>query len=141
MKTKNQIAGILFVIFSSLLATTSLFAQQGPSFSAAKAQEVKMPEFNGDLISFLSENLRYPEQALKDSLAGRVVIQFTITEEGKVKDCKVVKSVADLLDQEALRVAKMTSGKWIPGEIDGNNRDSEYFLPVVFALGQNHEDE
>lgn len=137
MKSPLLFSLILIAAFSFLNAPP-VKAQEGPTFSTAKAQEIKMPEFDGDLTAFLMENLEYPEEAMEEKLTGRVVVKFTVTEEGKVKDCKVVKSVADVLDREALRVARNSSGKWIPGQIDGKARDTEFYLPVIFAL-QNQE--
>lgn len=134
IKQKNFFLGSLFTgLF--LLTSPALFAQVAESnFQAAKAQALKMPAFNGDLVDYLTENVQYPEQALKDSLSGRVLIKFLVTKEGKVANCQVMNSVAPILDDEALRVVKATSGQWIPGQLEGENTDIEYILPVVFSL-------
>ena len=45
----------------------------------------QLPEFPGgyaELIKFLSENIRYPEDAQKKKVEGMVVVQFVVDEEG-----------------------------------------------------------
>jgi protein TonB len=67
------------------------------------------PQFRGGrraLEKYLQDNIQYPTQALKDSVEGRVVVQFVIDSLGYVGETKVLRSVREDLDQEALRVVK-----------------------------------
>ena len=55
---------------------------------------------------FISENLKYPEEAIKNKIEGTVVIKYAIDYQGKVKDVKVIKGLGYGCDEEAIRVIK-----------------------------------
>ena len=95
-----------------------------------------MPEFPGGLPAmqtFLIKNITYPEQAKKDSITGKVFVQFIISETGKVTGPKVLKSVHPLLDAEAARVIG-TMPDWKPGTVKGKAVKVAFTLPIMFAL-------
>lgn len=97
------------------------------------------PEFPGgsdSLQSFLKNNLTYPEQAKQERIQGRVYIGFLVDRKGKIKDAKVLSSVHDILDNEAMRVVKLMPG-WKPGTAGGSPVDVQYILPVDFILPKN----
>jgi TonB family protein len=75
----------------------------------------------------MNENKKYPEQARKDSIEGRVVVSFTVESDGTITNAQVVKSLHPLLDAEALRVVNLMP-KWEPGA------QSRYNLPIYFKL-------
>ena len=92
------------------------------------------PSFPGGsqaLVDFLRENTKYPEQALKDSIEGRVVVAFVIDTDGSITKPEVVRSVHPLLDAEALRVVKLMP-KWEPGSENGTPVKVRYNLPITF---------
>ena len=96
------------------------------------------PSFPGGsqaLISFLRENTKYPEQAKKDSIEGRVVVAFIIDTDGSITDPEVVRGVHPLLDAEALRVVKLMP-KWEPGTENGTPVKVKYNLPISFKMGE-----
>ena len=100
---------------------------------------VVMPEFPGGikaLMELLRTVYKYPEDALKAKMEGRVVIQFTIDTKGKMNNPKVVSSVYPPLDKEALRIVE-TIGiayKWSPGKLGGKYRSIKYTIPIRFRL-------
>ncbi len=98
--------------------------------------EVK-PTFQGGdenvFTKWVFEQLKYPADAVKGKVQGRVILQFTIDEEGNVGNVKVVRGAAPSLDQEALRVVAM-SPKWTPGSQRGKNVKVRYIFPVIFQL-------
>ena len=92
------------------------------------------PSFPGGsqaLVDFLRENTKYPEQALKDSIEGRVVVAFVIDTDGSITKPEVVRGVHPLLDAEALRVVKLMP-KWKPGSENGTPVKVRYNLPITF---------
>ncbi len=98
---------------------------------------MKKAEFKGGqkaLMEFLRNNLKYPKKALDIDIQGRVLVKVVITQEGKVRDPEIIRSVDPLLDEEALRVVgKMPD--WIPAEIDGGKKVNSYYtLPITFKL-------
>lgn len=96
----------------------------------------QLPEFPGGMSAFvkwLTDNLRYPPVAQRQKIQGRVVISFVINRDGSICDLKVVHSVNPILDNEALRVARMMP-RWKPG-IDKNRPCRTLFaIPVEFKL-------
>jgi TonB family protein len=98
----------------------------------------EMPTFNdGDpaveFRKFIAKNLQYPESAARDSISGRVIVQFAVTKEGKVVDPVVVRSVSPELDQEAIRVIQ-SSPKWTPGKQRGKEVEVLFTFPINFVL-------
>lgn len=95
-----------------------------------------MPKFPGgmtELIKYLSDNIRYPEAAVKSKKEGRVIVQFVVCKDGSVGDITVLKGVSTELDAEAVRVVG-TMPKWEPGLVDGKPVNVKYTLPISFSL-------
>lgn len=96
----------------------------------------KMPVYVGgsevELMKFLMDNIQYPEAAMKDSIQGRVVVQFVITKTGDVGEVKTIRPISPALDAEATRVVKLL--KFTPGEVGGKPVDCFYVLPIAFRL-------
>lgn len=96
----------------------------------------KMPEFPGgmaELMKYLSSNIKYPVEAHKAGIQGRVVVSFVVNKDGTVKDAKIVRSVDKSIDAEALRVISAMP-KWLPGYQDGKAVKVRYTVPVTFRL-------
>jgi len=95
-----------------------------------------MPEFPGGinaLMKFLQDNLKYPEEAQKQGIQGRVALRFVVTPDGSVDDVQVMKSLDSLCDQEAVRVVNLMP-KWIPGKQNGDPVYVYFSLPITFKL-------
>ena len=96
----------------------------------------QMPQFPGgmkELMTFLSENVRYPEAAHKTGVQGRVIANFVVEKDGSITEAKIVKSVSPELDAEALRVIN-SMPNWIPGRQNGEAVRVKYTIPVTFQL-------
>ena len=96
----------------------------------------QMPEFPGgsiELMKFLSENIKYPEEASKAGTQGRVIAQFIVEADGSISNVKVLKNVSDEIDAEAVRVIKAMP-KWKPGMQKGQPVRVKYTIPVTFRL-------
>ena len=96
----------------------------------------QMPQFPGGpaaLMEFLSKNVKYPQEAYKNGIQGRVIVTFVINKDGSISDAKVVKSVAPQLDEEALRVVH-SMPNWIPGRQNGEPVNVKYTVPITFKL-------
>ena len=95
-----------------------------------------MPEFPGGteaLLSFIKDNLKYPQKAIDEQTEGRVIVQFVIDKTGKVSSPEVIRGVTSELDQAALDIVSALPD-WKPGEQDGQKVNVKYTLPVVFKL-------
>ncbi len=94
-----------------------------------------MPEFIGGemgLEAFLAASINYPQQAKEKGIKGSVYVSFTVDKKGKVTDVKVLRGIGGGCDEEALRVIKLTSGKWKPGMQNGKPVKVAMNLPVMF---------
>jgi TonB family protein len=96
----------------------------------------KMPQFAGGdqaLFKYLGTNIRYPVEAQKAGIQGRVICQYVVDENGAITDVSVVRGVDPSLDQEAVRVIKAMPN-WVPGEQRGKKVSVKYTLPINFKL-------
>ncbi|MES1222888.1 MAG: energy transducer TonB [Bacteroidota bacterium] len=84
-------------------------------------------------ISYLSENMVYPDRALKNNIQGKVVIQFIVDKDGIVISPEIALSVEYSLDQEALRLIK-ASPAWAPAEQNGKKVKSYKKQPISFKF-------
>jgi len=97
---------------------------------------VVMPQFPGGdkaLFKFLAANVRYPDEAIRNNIQGRVTVKFLVMADGTISDVKIVQSVDPMLDKEAVRVVK-SMPKWIQGTKNGEPADIYYTLPVIFRM-------
>jgi len=65
------------------------------------------PGGNSSLINFIKNNLKYPHQALKNKIEGKVFLKYKINPIGKVYDVFVIKGIGHGCDQEAIRLVKL----------------------------------
>jgi len=71
---------------------------------------IRNPFYEGGLKAmreFISQNKKYPKEALEEKIEGTVFIKYTINFKGKVIETKVVKSLGYGCDEEAERVIKL----------------------------------
>lgn len=95
-----------------------------------------LPQFPGgavELMKWLTKTLRYPPQAQKAKIEGKVVVQFIVDTDGTICDLKLVNAVNTYLDREAMRVMRLMP-KWTPGLQDGKPCRTMVCIPIVFHL-------
>ena len=85
------------------------------------------------LEKWVYQYVKYPAEAVRQGIQGRVLVDFVIDESGKVTDVTVLKGVDPLLDDEAVRVIS-ASPAWKPGYVRGKKVKSEISLYVEFRL-------
>ena len=96
----------------------------------------QMPEYPGGmqaLFEFISQNIKYPADAQKQKVEGRVLAKFVIETDGSISDIEVVKNAFPSLDAEAVRVIQ-TMPKWIPGRQKGQAVRVKFVMPINFSL-------
>lgn len=94
------------------------------------------PEFPGGveaMYKYLAGNLKYPEQAKKDGVQGRLYLRFVIEADGSVTNAEVVRGLREDCNSEALRVVQAMP-KWSPGMQNGKPVRVHYTLPITFKL-------
>ncbi len=129
---KKSIILLTAIVLS--FCTSLAFSQNTSDENTIYVKVDKMPEFPGGqvaLVKYLSKNIKYPSKYKKDKVNGRVFVSFVVDKTGKVGQAKVVKSLNEECDKEAIRVISMMPN-WIPGEKDGNKVNVQFGLPVNF---------
>ena len=99
----------------------------------------EMPEFPGGipaLMKYITDNVAYPEEAIKNNMQGRVVLKFVVNADGSVGRTEVVGSIDPSLDEEAIRVVKSLPA-FRPGKEDGVPVPVWFIIPVLFRLENN----
>jgi periplasmic protein TonB len=89
----------------------------------------------GDLsrLTFLRNNIRYPEAAQKSGLQGVVMVVFVIETDGSVSTVQVTKGIGAGCDEEAIRVTKLMP-QWEPGRRSGKPVRVMVRMPIVFKI-------
>jgi len=94
------------------------------------------PEFfggNAAMGEFFRKNLKYPVQAARANVQGRVFISFVVGSDGKIEDVQTLKGIGFGCDEEAERVIRLMP-KWKPGRQSGTPVRVRFNLPVVFQM-------
>jgi TonB family protein len=123
----------------------------------------KMPDYPGGMEAFyktIQKNIKYPSDARKENIEGKVLVSFTLARDGAVKDIKAEKSVyvlleeivvvgysnaennneqtsenqeLSLLEEEVIRNIKLMDN-FKPGTKNGEPVEVRMTLPVTFKL-------
>jgi protein TonB len=96
----------------------------------------EMPEYPGGvaaLRNFLAQTVKYPEEAIKNGIQGKVYVNFVVEKDGTVGAVKIARGVSPELDAEALRVVKLLTN-WKPGKQKGEDVRVSYTVPIQFKL-------
>jgi TonB family protein len=94
------------------------------------------PSYPGGMEKFyqyLGKAVKYPVEAQKNNIQGKVFLSFIIEKDGTLTDIKVERKLEPSLDAEAVRIVKESS-KWLPGKQDGKPVRVKYNLPISFSL-------
>ena len=94
------------------------------------------PEFPGGslgMYGFLARNLRYPRDARRANVSGKVFLAFVVNTDGSIQDVQVLKGLGFGCDEEAMRLANAMP-KWKPGRQSGRAVRVKYNLPISFQL-------
>lgn len=108
-------------------------AEEAVEFDLLEVKPMFQDQDANQFAVWVNSHLKYPKEAVKDTLQGRVVLQFVIEKDGSVTGAKILRSAAPVLDEEALRVISQ-SPKWTPGYVNGEPVRVIYNFPVVFKL-------
>ena len=136
MKTRKnvslKVALMMLVLLFSFMTSTAQTKKNDMVFDVVEV----MPQFPGGQIAmmkYIMENIKYPEQAMKEGIQGRVAVRFIVEKDGSISDVKPILSVHPLLNKEAVRVVE-SMPKWTPGKQNGKPVRVRFNVPVMFKL-------
>ncbi|MCH5213972.1 MAG: energy transducer TonB [Muribaculaceae bacterium] len=84
------------------------YVSEKPTFPGGKAK----------FDEFINKNRRYPKEAYDMGIQGRVTCWFIVNADGTVSNVSLLRSVHEILNEEALRVLRLMP-PWNPGKHDG----------------------
>ena len=115
-----------------ILPTTE-FDPEEEDFIMISDEEPEFPGGTSALLEYFRNSIEYPQDALKDSIEGRVIVNFIIEEDGSITDPKVLKSISPSVDAEALRIVSQMP-KWKPAKQKGKSIRIRYTVPIAFRI-------
>ncbi len=119
-----------------VITSAKSYAQKGTADTTVYTKVDVLPEFPGGVdgfMKFMRTNLRYPAEAKKQKVQGRVNVNFVVERDGSLSNVKAVGRPNALLTDEALRTVK-ASPRWTPGKQNGKTVRTMYTVPVMFSL-------
>ncbi len=94
------------------------------------------PAFPGGisaLYSYINNSRRYPAEAYRNGIQGRVLCSFVVNTDGSISHINVLKGIDPSLDNEAIRIIEEMP-KWNAGRIGERAVPVYYILPIVFRI-------
>ncbi|MDN5203584.1 energy transducer TonB [Fulvivirgaceae bacterium BMA10] len=88
----------------------------------------------GAFYKFVQKNMKYPSQARRMGIEGKVFVQFVVDKDGTITEVQAVKGIGAGCDEEAVRVLK-SHPKWKPGKQRGRPVKVRMIIPITFKLG------
>jgi periplasmic protein TonB len=83
---------------------------------------------------YVQDKMKYPAQARRMGIEGKVFVEFVINRDGSITDVKAIKGIGAGCDEEAVRVVQAAPA-WNPGKQRGKPVRQRYVVPIIFKLG------
>jgi TonB family protein len=129
--------------FSGMSAGLFLFSTTGLAQLSTKLDTTvytvveKQPEFPGGFTAFkeyVQKNLRYPPEAQKAGIKGRVLVSFIVEPSGQITSTQLLQGIGYGCDEEAIQLMKAMPCCWQPGSQSGRPLRVKYTLPILFGV-------
>ena len=88
----------------------------------------------GAFYKFVGDKIKYPPQARRMGIEGRVFVEFVIGKDGSLSEVRAIKGIGAGCDEEAVRIVQ-SAPAWNPGKQRGKPVKQRYTLPIIFKLG------
>ena len=96
----------------------------------------KEPDYPGGMkvfYNYLAKTIKYPAEARKNKIQGKVFIQFIVEKDGTLTDIKAIRGPGHGLNEEAIRAVRL-SAKWKPGMEGDKIVRVQFTIPINFTL-------
>lgn len=127
----------LLLPFMALMLFAFSNGSPGAKFVAPINENYRFADVEGGLDSFyekMSKELKYPIDAKRKGIEGRVFVQFKIMANGELSQFKILKGLSKACDAEAVRAIKAVPAHWLPAKMDGQKIGQKITIPVMFSL-------
>jgi protein TonB len=120
---------LMFLVCLTFLISISAFAQNSATAKTEKIIPVAEHYEGGKeaLLADIQKNLQYPPVAKRNRVHGECVIAFTLEENGKMVNQKLIKNIGGGCGEEAMRVVRNLKFKAPGYRVDAT-------VPVRFDL-------
>lgn len=95
-------------------------------------QPPKFPGGAAGMAAYIRKNLKYPREALKKGIKGRVFVSYIVEKNGKVSHVRVEKGISPELDEAAWKVISRMP-RWEPATKDGIPIRVRYTQSILFS--------
>jgi len=113
--------------------------QEETEVPAFQYLEAEPAEGYPNLYDYFAKELRYPVEAVKDSIQGIVSVSFLIDQEGKPVQIKILNSLGPAFDKEAQRLIE-NMPVWKPATLNDKPVAAKISLPFTFQIVKSNPD-
>ena len=130
------------ILIIALSFSEKIFCQNDSTFSFKCFQDsifisydslATFPGGDDAMITYINENIKYPQEAINNLLEDKVYAKVCITETGKIGNVEIVKGEYEILNKEAIRVLSQMP-YWNPARSQGRNTCCSYTIPVNYKI-------
>ena len=107
--------------------------QQAKSEGIEDNLQPMFPGGDQALIAYMSNNLVYPEAAVRKQLQGRLFVRFVVEADGRLTNIAIHRSAHPILDEEGMRMVR-SMPRWVPARREGVTVAAPMMLPITFKL-------
>ncbi len=107
--------------------------QQAKSEGIEDNLQPMFPGGDQALIAYMSNNLVYPEAAVRKQLQGRLFVRFVVEADGRLTNIAIHRSAHPILDEEGMRMVR-SMPRWVPARREGVAVAAPMMLPIIFKL-------
>jgi protein TonB len=132
----NMVRSAGLAILGCILNISASAQDAGESITREQIEQfAKFPGGSDKFYEYVSSNLKYPADALLDSITGVVYVEFALTKTGVIdkNSVRVIKSLSPSCDEEAIRLIK-EGPAWQPARAKGADIAQMIQFPVSFEL-------
>ncbi len=86
-----------------------------------------------EFYQYVGNHIKYPAQARRLRVEGRVYVEFVVGKDGKIFDAITVKGIGAGCDEEAVRII-LSAPAWNPAKQRGKPVKQRMVLPITFKL-------
>lgn len=130
MKTKTLLF-ILTIVFNNIF----VFTQNDTINSKVPYKDIQPLEDMPGLVSgydLLLSKIKYPEEAIKNNIEGKVILKVSIDTNGKPIQIEMEKGIGFGCDEAVIKAIKSTI--FIPPMVNGKPIESFLYIPITFKI-------